>query len=162
VAPSGTDRGQSRVLLLSKVETARKNQDGPCIVVHWSGYNGVTNVRGARLVGRVAKAQGHQEKPAYALLADSKTKPGDVLAVPEMTRSDDHLELEWVRQGSVIRVDLERFMTLKGIVIPAGMKLQIPLYEDTDEDYGPVVGLGLGATVFVKVQSRSKKTVGTA
>jgi hypothetical protein len=147
---------KDRVLRLSQAPEANKSLKGPFIVVTSKSYMGSTTAQGARMFGKVAKAQGEQEKPTCALLLESKTNPGDVVAKPGMSPTEDHLKFEWIEQGGKIRMDLASFMVLKEIVIPAGMKLYIPLYEDTDEEHGPVVGLGLKEMRFVKVQSRTK------
>ncbi|HLN62086.1 MAG TPA: hypothetical protein VK464_11095 [Symbiobacteriaceae bacterium] len=154
------EQKKARMLRLSQAPKLNKNLKGPYIIIGGTGYTGVTTVQGAEVFGKVSKLKGDQEKPTHAYLADSKSNPGDVVAVPEMTGSADHIDLEWIDQGKIIRMDLSRFMALKAIVIPEGMKLYIPVYVDTDSELdGAVVGWNLREMEFVPTTRAKKKEV---
>lgn len=147
-----------RMLRLGEAPRLNKTLKGPYIVIDGTGYMGSTTVQGAEVFGKAAKSQGHQEKPTHVWLADSGTKPGDVVAVPEMDGSDDHIALEWIKRGKTIRMDLSRFMALKQIIIPEGMNLYIPVYPDTDEELGgAVVGWNLSKMKFVPARQGKKR-----
>lgn len=154
---------EARMLRLSQAPRLNKTLKGSYIVIEGTGYVGSTTVQATEVFGKVAKARRHQEKPACIWLADSASKPGDVVAVPEMTGSADHIELEWIRQGKKIRMDLSKFMAFKEIKIPEGMNLYIPVYEETDNDLGgAVVGWNLQEMQFVSVGQRGKREAAAA
>lgn len=147
----------NRVLKLGKVIHYQKNFKHAAIVVSGDGYMGEARAKAAKVISDCSRAQHIQEKAAYLMVVDAVDNPDDVLAVPTMAESADHVRLEWVRNGRQVRMNLGELLTLKEIAIPDGTNMVIDLYEHTDPEFGPCLGLRLKGARFEPVEKRKSK-----
>jgi hypothetical protein len=150
----------SRLLKLGEVKYVPRNLVGAVTTVDYTGNTGIVRALGVEAIDDVSRGHNIQEKAPFLFFADHKTNPDDVIAVPSLVETPDTIPIDWLEKGHVAKLNFAKLFTMKKISIPAGTRMVIDLYEETDPDYGPCVGMKLMAAQFVpkkKGAPRKKK-----
>lgn len=146
-------------LNLDTVVVRNKTTNDPMIVLKATSSSGKTSALAVEIFEQVSAELGlGSTRPLSLKVGPVPGNKGAILGVPALERSQAHLPIRWVENGTRALVNFRKLFTLWPFEVPKGSKAHVPVSRMELPTLGPCIVFHFNRAEFQEIEPAKQKS----